>query len=354
MDLSSVVTNMERGTGTMKLLIIGGTIFLGRALVDAALERGHEVTLFNRGRSSPGAIPALKRSLAIAIPISIVCADGAGMRSWIPVAICRGRSPCLRRRCANLLITIASSRRSRYTRSPARRIAMNRHRSWLWKTTRLKPSPRNLTVRSKYAARQVVQDAFPHAAFIIRSGLIVGPRDPTNRFTYWVTRAARGGDAIAPPAGQPVQFIDARDLAAFILLGTEARLAGVYNVTGPAERMSFGQLLPITREALGSGVRFHHVSDDFLRRQGVAEFMGLPLWLNRDAAESFMTFNIEKARAAGLSFRPLAQTINDTCEWARTLTDDVSKPADLAPERERALLEAWNSLGARSSVWLGG
>ncbi len=326
----------------MKLLIIGGTIFLGRALVDAALERGHEVTLFNRGRSSPGAIPGAET----VIGDRDTDLDRLRGRRWDAVIDTCGYLP------RQVALSTAALRQSAdhycfISTISVYPVAGPPNRDESSSVLALEDDSIEAVTEESYGplkvrCEQVVQDAFPHAAFIIRSGLIVGPRDPTNRFTYWVTRAARGGDAIAPPARQPVQFIDARDLAAFILLGTEARLAGVYNVTGPAERMSFGQLLPIAREALGSGVRFHHVSDDFLRRQGVAEFMGLPLWLNRDAAESFMTFNIEKARAAGLSFRPLAQTINDTCEWARTLTDDVSKPADLAPERERALLEAWN------------
>ena len=194
----------------------------------------------------------------------------------------------------------------------------------------------------KVGCEAAVLDAFPRSALIIRAGLIVGPYDPTNRFTYWVTRAARGGDAIAPPAEQPLQFIDARDLADFVLRGIERRTTGVFNVTGPAERLTFGEFLPLAKGALNSEVRLHHVSDEFLRRQGVDEFMGLPLWLNSEAAESFMTFSIERALAAGLRFRPLSQTIRATNAWARANPDDASKQADLSPELEKTLLEAWN------------
>ena len=187
------------------------------------------------------------------------------------------------------------------------------------------------------------QSAFPDGSLIIRPGLIVGPRDPTNRFTYWVTRAARAGLAIAPPAEQPVQFVDVRDLAAFTLRMIEARASGIYNVTGPAERLTFGELLPLVKQALGSDVQWRYASDDFLRANAVGEFMELPLWTNRGLAESFMTFNFEKAISAGLSFRPIEQTVRDTYEWAMTLPADAPKPADLPHEKELKLLAAINA-----------
>ena len=192
----------------------------------------------------------------------------------------------------------------------------------------------------KVLCEAAAQSQFPAKALIIRSGLIVGPRDPTNRFTYWTTRTAQGGQAIAPPAEQPIQFIDARDLAAFTLRRVEARAAGIYNVTGPARRLTFGKLLSLAKEALNSDVRFHYCGDDFLRENGVGEFMELPLWVNRELAESFMTFNIDRALRAGLTFREPAQTIRDTWEWARAQPSDAPKPAYLPPEKEAALLAA--------------
>ena len=337
-----IVEGMERGSGVMKLLIIGGTIFVGRALVDAALERGHEVTLFNRGRSSPGAFPAVETIIGD----RDTDLDRLRGRRWDAVIDTCGYRP------RQVALSTAALRQSveRYcfiSTISVYPVAGAPNRDETAPVMPLEDDSVEAVTQETYGplkarCEAAVQDAFPQNALIIRSGLIVGPHDPTNRFTYWVTRAARGGDAIAPPAGQPLQFIDARDLANFILSGTEAELAGIFNVTGPAERMSFGELLPIARAALGSDVRFHHVSDDFLRRQGVDEFMGLPLWLDRENAESFMTFKIDRALAAGLTFRPLAQTISDTFEWASALPEDVAKPADLTPERERALLEAWD------------
>ena len=326
----------------MRILVIGGTIFLGRALVDAALQRGDNVTLFNRGISNPDAFPHIEtirgdRETDL---------DRLLGRRWDAVIDTCGYLP----RPVRLSTAELRQAVDHYTFISTISVypvagEPNRDES-APVLTRVDDSIEAVTNESygplKVSCEAAVQDVFPQNALIIRSGLIVGPNDPTNRFTYWVTRTARGGAAIAAPALQPVQFIDARDLADFVLHGAETGIAGIYNVTGPAERMTFGELLPITRKALGSDVLFHHVSDDFLRGHAVDEFMGLPLWLNRESAESFMTFKIDKALAAGLTFRPLAQTIRDTYEWLSTLPDDA-KSANLSPELENDLLEAWNA-----------
>ncbi len=327
----------------MNLLIIGGTIFLGRALVDSARQRGHNITLFNRGLSQPDAYPDIEtirgdRNSDLA---------RLGGRHWDAVIdTCAYQPSQLRLSTAALRTAVehycfistlsvypVAGESDRDESAPVLSLA--------------KEASEEVTAESygplKVGCEAALMTAFPQSALIIRAGLIVGPYDPSNRFTYWVTRAAKGGAAIAPPAEQPLQFIDVRDLAAFVLQGLERRMSGIYNVTGPAKPISFAELLPRAKAALGSEVRFHHLSDDFLRRQGVAEFMGLPLWLNSEAAESFMSFNIERARSAGLAFRPLAQTIRDTYEWARALPDGIPKPADLSAEQESALLAAWQA-----------
>ncbi|MCY4061424.1 MAG: NAD-dependent epimerase/dehydratase family protein [Chloroflexi bacterium] len=324
----------------MRILIIGGTVFLGRALVDAALQRDHQVTLFNRGRSSPDAYPDIEtiqgdrdRNL-----------DRLGGRRWDAVVdTCGYRPGQLRLSTAALRPAVEHycfiSTLSVYP------VAGEPNRDETAPLLTLKDDSCEEVSAESYGPLKVgceaqVMEAFPQSALIIRAGLIVGPYDQTNRFTYWVTRAARGGDAIAPPAQQPLQFIDARDLADFVLRGIERRTSGVYNVTGPAKRLTFGEFLPQAKGALASDVRFHHVSDEFLQRQGVDEFMGLPLWLNQEAAESFMTFSIERALAAGLRFRALSQTIRATNDWARA-NPDAPKQADLPTELEATLLEAW-------------
>ena len=325
----------------MRILIIGGTIFLGRALVGAARMRGHELTLFNRGLSQPGAFPDIETIIGD----RDADLDRLRGRRWDAVIDTCGylprqleRSAADLRHAADHYIFISTLSVYPVAGAPNR----DESAPVLEMSGDMAEEVTGETYGPlKAGCETALLHAFPSSALIIRAGLIVGPHDPTNRFTYWATRTAKGGDAIAPPAEQPLQFIDVRDLADFILGGVEARLAGIFNVTGPAGRLTFGDLLPTANAALGGGARYRHLSDDFLRRRNVEEFMGLPLWLRREAAESFMTFNIDQALAAGLGFRPLAQTIGDTWEWARALPADAPKPADLSPELERALLEAW-------------
>lgn len=324
----------------MNLLIIGGTTFFGPALVAEALAGGHRVTLFNRGQSGRETIAGVEQ---ITGDRETDLQRLAG-RSWDAVIDTCGYIPRLVKLSAEALSGLVGHYTFISTLSvypPAG--AANRDETAELLT--LDDHSVEEVTDETYGPLKVLceaqaQSAFANCSLIIRPGLIVGPRDPTNRFTYWVTRAARGGEAIAPPANQPVQFVDARDLAAFTLRRIQARATGVYNVTGPAARMTFGELLPLVKQALASDVQWCHVSDDFLRANDLGEFMELPLWLNGTLAESFMTFNIDKAIGAGLSFRPIAQTIRDTREWAATLPADAPKPADLPPEKELKLLAA--------------
>ncbi len=325
----------------MELLIIGGTVFLGRALVEAALQAGHKVTLFNRGISAPDAFPNVETIIGDRE------SDIARLRGrrWDAVIDTCGYLPRLVRLSAEALRESVE----RYTFISTLSVyppagAPQRDESAAVLTLD-DETVEEVTAETygplKTHCERALGSSFPGRCLIIRSGLIVGPHDPTNRFTYWVRRTARGGDAIAPPADQPAQFLDARDLAAFTLRLTEEGAGGIYNVTGPAQRLTFGALLSVAEEALKADVQFHHVSDDFLRKQKVGEFMELPLWINAELANSFMTFDIGKALAQGLEFRPLERTIQDTWQWARSLPDDIEKPADLPPARETALLEAW-------------
>lgn len=324
----------------MKLLIIGGTTFLGPALVVEALASGHRVTLFNRGLSSREPVAGVER----------IQGDRAtdlhrlAGRSWDAVIDTCGYVPRLVKQSAEALRASAGL----YTFISTLSVyplpgAANRDESAELLT--LDDQGVEEVSDETYGPLKVLceaqaQAAFPDRNLIIRPGLIVGPRDPTNRFTYWVTRADRGGEAIAPPADQPIQFVDVRDLAAFTLRRIEERRSGIYNVTGPAARMTFGELLSLVKEALASEVQFHHVSDVFLRANAVGEFMGLPLWVNGPLAESFMTFNVDKAIGDGLTFMPIARTIRDTYEWAMTLSAEAPKPADLPRDKEAALLRA--------------
>ncbi len=327
----------------MKLLIIGGTVFVGRALVDEAVERGHEVTLFNRGKSDPEAFPAIE-TLKGDREFDLHKLQG---RNWDAVIDTCGYLPRLVRLSAEAL----KGQVDHYTFISTISVYPPGGDPRRDETADLLPlvdeSVEEVTGETygpfKVSCETAVRESFPDSALMIRAGLIAGPYDRSNRFTYWVTRAARGGDAIAPPAEQPIQFVDVRDLAAFTMERAEARANGVYNVIGPAQRLSFGELLSRARVALGSDTVFQFADDALLQARDVAEFVELPLWLNRESAESVMNFSFDKALADGLRLRPLEETVRDTRAWLQVRAPDFEKPTDLSREKELALLAAMES-----------
>jgi 2'-hydroxyisoflavone reductase len=184
----------------------------------------------------------------------------------------------------------------------------------------------------------------PGRVLNIRPGLIVGPHDPSDRFTYWPVRVARGGELLAPGRPErPVQIIDVRDLAEWTVGMIEARSVGVYNATGPEQPLPMGQLLEICRQVSGSQAAFTWVNEDFLLAQEVKPWTELPLWLPESdaAAAGLSTVDCRKAMAAGLTFRPVAETVAATLAWSATRPDDYRWRAGLAAGREQALLAAW-------------
>jgi 2'-hydroxyisoflavone reductase len=211
----------------------------------------------------------------------------------------------------------------------------------------------------KALCEQAVEQAMPGRALNIRPGLIVGPHDPTGRFTYWPVRVARGTEVLAPGRQQrQIQFIDARDLAEWTIRMAEARQTGVFNATGPDSILTMGELLEECREVARSDARFTWANDKFLTDAGVEEWTELPLWLSEaapDTPRGFMSVNCAKAITHGLTFRPLAYTVRDTLDWAsklsETLTTDTSygapRPkAGMEPEREAQVLKEWHEAQA--------
>lgn len=324
----------------MDILIIGGTIFLGRALVEAAVAQGHKVTLFNRGRSNPAAFPEIETIIGD----RETDLDLLRGRRWDAVIDTCGYLP----RLVDISAEALKGAVGHYSFISTLSVYPLQGASKRDEEAELLPyddgMPEEASNASygplKIGCERAVQRAYPESALIIRAGLIAGPHDPTNRFTYWVTRTANGGDAIAPPVEQPLQFVDVRDVAEFTLRQTESMTNEIYNVTGPARRLAFGEFLAEAKDALDSNVRFRHVSDAFLQEQQVGEFMELPLWVNQELAESFMTFDCAKALRAGLRFRHLKTTVIDTYEWSKSTPEDMTKPADLSPGKEQELLAA--------------
>ena len=184
-----------------------------------------------------------------------------------------------------------------------------------------------------------MQEVYGDRSLIVRPGLIVGPHDPTGRFTYWPHRLARGGDVLAPePRSAQVQFIDVRDLAEWMVRLAEESASGYFNATGPAERMTMEQLLEACRAVLNPDARFIWVDQELLLEREVGEWMELPLWLSDPEMAGLLQTDVSKAVAHGLTFRPVEETIRATLADA-----DLTDAAGMKPERERELLAATQS-----------
>jgi 2'-hydroxyisoflavone reductase len=326
----------------MRLLIIGGTIFLGRHLVDAALHRGHRVTLFNRGQHNPDLFPGVEKIHGDRDGSLEALAGGR----WEAVIDTCGYVPRVVRTSADQL----GGKVEHYTFIST----ISVYAEPLLPGTDEDAAVGKLEVETlelisgetygplKALCEQAVEQALPGRSLVIRPGLIVGPHDPSDRFTYWPSRVARGGELLAPSGSERlVQVIDGRDLADWTLKMVEHRATGTYNATGPASPLTFGKLLHTCKEVSGSDASFTWVSDEFLTRNGVTPYTELPLWLPiQDAAWEMVS--IQKALEAGLEFRPLAQTVRDTLEWDRARPADAPRRNGLSREREGELLELWN------------
>lgn len=325
----------------MRLLIIGGTRFLGRALVDEALAAGHDVTMFNRGQSNPRLYPDTE-SIHGDRDGELHLLDG---RTWDAVIDTCGYTPRVVRASGEYLAGAVEH----YTFISTMSVYAEPLPVSLDESGRVGTLPdestEEITGESygplKALCEQAVMEAMDGRALNARPGLIVGPYDLSDRFTYWPARVARGGEVLAPSGPDyGVQFIDVRDLAHWLLGATELRLTGPYNLTGPREPLPMGELLETCRDVAGSDARFTWVDEAILTGNDVTPYMELPLWVPSEYA-GFNAFNIDKALAAGLVFRPVAETARDTLAWANSRPADYSWRAGLSAEREAALLAAW-------------
>lgn len=331
----------------MKVLLLGGTVFLGRHLVDALQARGHEVTLFNRGRSDAallGEFEQLRGDRALG-EHGLAALRG---RRWDAAIDTCGFVPRIVAASAALLRDAVSH----YTFVSSISVYADFSRPGLDETAPIAPlaDPASEDVPAHYGAlkaacERVVERHFPGRAFIVRPGLIVGPHDPTGRFTYWVERAARGGAMLAPgSADAAVQFIDARDLADWIVRAVDRRVVGTYNATG--RPVPFGEVLDACIRAAGGAAAPVWVGAEFLRAHGVAPWTELPLWVGAEDA-GIHAVDVARAFAAGLATRPVDDTVRATLAWLHSGGAGRSSarhpPAGLAPAREQALLAAWRA-----------
>jgi 2'-hydroxyisoflavone reductase len=322
----------------VRILVLGGTRFLGRGAVDAALARGHQVTLFNRGRSSPELYPEVEhlrgdrdgdltplrgRDFDAAI-------DTSGFLPRVVRASCELLSDSVGH--YSFVSTVGVYDLSR----------ANTEESWTkepdWATEEPTRAPSSAYQQRKLACELVVQEAFPRRAFIPRPGAIVGAHDPARRLDYWILRLLRGGDVLAPaPRELPVQLIDAADLGDWMVQASERGVAGVFTATGPAERLTMESFLERIRRALGSHARLVWVETEVLRAAGLKEWQDIPFWTEDPAFAGQFSFDVSKAVSAGFRYRPLEESVASLREWLQR-EGRLESELGLSIERERVLL----------------
>ena len=320
----------------MRFLVLGGTVFLGRHVVSTALERGHDVTLFNRGRHNPHLFPDVTKLRGDRD------ADLSALRGHTFDAVIdpSAYEPEHVRRVVETIgpvehYTLISSI-SVYAAFPPGRTF----------TEDAPVAPGNDGYGPlKARCEETLQALLPDRAACLRPGLIVGPHDPTDRFTYWPRRVAKGGRVLAPGRpGRSVQFIDVRDLAEWCVRLAEGRHTGVFNAVGPRHTLTMGDFLEDCRAETGSDAQFTWMSDDQLMAAGVAPWTELPLWIPEGDPDFGGIHLADNGRAidAGLTFRNVAETIRATLEWdcreGTPSTASSIRASPLTAERERELL----------------
>src|SRR5215204_420535 len=344
----------------MKILIIGGTKFLGRHLIDAALTNNHEVTLFNRGRKySEDALETVEqihgdrhsdlellagRSFDVSIdtcgylPQSVAASAGFlrdTVAQYIFISSIAAYA-CFRETNADEtaapLAELSEEQRERFEKIDPQGELNG-------------PVLGDMYGALKVLCEQAAENTMPNRTLLVRPGLIVGEYDWTDRFTYWVMRVARGGEVLAPGTSDRfIQFIDARDLARWTIKMAEAGENGIFNATGKPFDLTFGSFLNEIKSAAGSNARFTWVTEDFLTRENVAPWSEMPLYMPESDADlqGFLAANVDRAIGKGLEFRPLKDTILDTLNWRRSVADELK--AGISAEREAGLLEKWRAL----------
>ncbi|MFL5290773.1 MAG: NAD-dependent epimerase/dehydratase family protein [Myxococcales bacterium] len=346
-DLASAraakVPHVSKAKKPLSLLILGGTGFIGPHIVAYATARGHKMTLFNRGKTHPELFADLEK----------LRGDRDGKldalkgRKWDGVIDPSGYVPRIVKMSADLLAPsvkqyVFISSISVYPED----VKPGANEST--PTLELK-EPGSEEVRKHYGAlkalcEKTVEQSMPGRATTIRPGLIVGPGDPTDRYTYWPARIDRGGEALAPGGGDdPVQYVDTRDLAAFVVHTLEDGIVGVFNATGPEKKLSMKSMLDSSRKASSNPATLTWVPEKFLEEHKVNPWDDMPVWAGADAG--FSQIDCSKAIGKGLHFRSADETAKDTLAWWKTLPEErrAKLRAGLPPEREKEVLSAWKT-----------
>ncbi len=332
----------------MDILILGGTVFLGRHLVEAAQARGHRVTLFHRGQHGTDLFPEAERITGDRNE----SLDALRGRRWDAAIDTSGYFP----RQVKVSAEALAGAVGHYTFISSASVYSDPSVPGIDESaptgTLADPTVEEIAGETygplKALCEGAATAALPGRVLIVRPGLIVGPHDPTNRFTYWPRRLAAGGEVLAPGSpDDPVQIIDVRDLAAWIITAVEAGRTGVYNALGPDSALMMGAVLAACQATGDAAARIHWVGDSFLLEREVQPWTELPLWIPTGDASmaGFRRMSSARAQAAGLTFRPLAATVQDTLAWDRAaLPSPQDRPrVTLTPEREATLLQEWRA-----------
>jgi len=329
----------------LRILILGGTGFLGPHQVRAARDRGHTLTLFNRGRTNAGLFPDIETLLGDRNGNL----DALKGRDWDCVIDNSGYEPAQ----VSLATQVLQSRVRQYVFVSTQSVYADRSIVDQDEGGRVGQSgveEQEWTGYGPLKARceRVLREAMPGRATIVRPAVIVGPGDPSDRFTYWVHRVDQGGEILAPGRpDDPTQFIDARDLSEWIVRLVENGTMGTLNATGPQSTLSVSGMLEGIRAVTGRPATFVWTDYAFLAEHKVRPFADLPMWMvPAGATAGFMRMSARAAQAAGLVYRPLATTVADTLAWWRlepAERRDGRLRAGLTADRERSLLHAWSS-----------
>jgi 2'-hydroxyisoflavone reductase len=339
---------------SLRILILGGTGFTGPFQVRYALSRGHQVSVFNRGRTHPGETPKEVEQL---IGDRNGKLDALKGRTWDVVIDNPTTLPVWVRDAAQILKGnveryVFISTISVY--SDTSKLGMDENAPLAKYNGADAMKETSATMRANnfalYGPLKALSEAeaekwFPGKTLIIRPGYIVGPGDESDRFTYWPVRVERGGEVLAPgSASDPIQIIDARDLAEWTIRMVEQGATGPFNAVGPKSRLSMGKMLDVIKKTTNSDARFTWVDDKFLASEKIID--EIPIWTSTHGAEiGYSTMNINKAVRHGLTFRPLSDTVRDTLDWFRKqpTSRQLKMRAGIKLEREAEVLAAWHA-----------
>jgi 2'-hydroxyisoflavone reductase len=328
----------------LRLLVLGGTHFVGRHMVEAALARGDEVTIFHRGKTNPRLFADAEHVLGDR-EHDLERLRG---RTWDAVIDTCAYVP----RVARISAEALESSVDRYAFISSVSVYPDETTPGQDESSPVSemddPTIEEVTDTTygplKVLCERAVERVFGDRSVVVRPTYVVGPFDHSDRFTYWLHRAARGGAMLAPePLDLPIQIIDARDLADWALRLIDAGATGPHNALGPAESLHMQQVIDTAIDVAAAGTEAVWIPQQFLLDHGIEVETDLPLWAPGPDYAGYMTFNPSNAIAAGLTYRPLKQTITDTLNWDATLPPNRKLEAGITRQREQDLLQAWQS-----------